>query len=119
MSWIDLPLPPTGNQLFINLKRGGRTLKPVYRQWRDNAAALIAVQAAGSRVSGPYALHISAGRPDRRKRDIDNIIKPISDALVKGGLVDDDSDCQCVKAEWIAGMAGVRVMVIPTKRIEP
>lgn len=29
--------------------------------------------------------------PDKRKRDIDNVIKPLLDSLVKGGLLQDDS----------------------------
>ena len=36
--------------------------------------------------------------PDRRKRDIDNIIKPILDALQHAGLFDDDFQIQKITA---------------------
>ena len=39
-------------------------------------------------------------RPDKRRRDLDNIIKPCLDALVKGGVIADDKDCEWIEAWW-------------------
>ncbi|MGV4796151.1 RusA family crossover junction endodeoxyribonuclease [Rhizobium sp. F40D2] len=47
----------------------------------------------------------------KRARDIDNIIKPISDALVKAGVVADDSLAQCVTARWVDDLQGNAVVV--------
>ena len=40
--------------------------------------------------SQPVAVFIFARPPDRRKRDLDNILKAILDALVYGGVIKDD-----------------------------
>ena len=32
-------------------------------------------------IAGPYVLSVEAARPDRRARDIDNILKAVSDLL--------------------------------------
>jgi crossover junction endodeoxyribonuclease RusA len=116
--WIELPLPPSANNLFINLRGGGRALAPKYRAWREAAVATIAVTVGGARVAGPYALRIEAGRPDKRRRDLDGLLKGISDALVKGQAVDDDSVCESIEAKWVPGIPGlVRVLVLPAARV--
>lgn len=50
------------------------------------------------RIEGRLAVTIDYHPPDRRKRDIDNIIKPILDALQHAGLFDDDFQIQKITA---------------------
>lgn len=119
MNWIELPLPPSGNNLFLNVRGRGRVPAPKYRAWRDAASAMVLAASVGSRIRGPYALHIRAGRPDNRKRDLDNILKSLSDAIVRGGAVVDDSDCQAIDAKWVSGIEGVRILVLPTEKVQP
>ena len=64
-------------------------------------------------IKGPYALSILAKRPDKRRRDIDNLIKPISDLLMTVGVIEDDSDCDLVSARWVTIGDGVRVLITP------
>lgn len=64
-------------------------------------------------ISGPYKLAIQYARPDKRRRDIDNVIKPISDLMVQIGAVSDDCQMREVSACWVD--AGRNVLV----RIEP
>jgi crossover junction endodeoxyribonuclease RusA len=90
---------------------------PRYEAWRKEAAWLIAL-AKKARTEGPYGLTVLVGRPDKRRRDIDNLLKPISDALKHGGAISDDSECQCIEASWHPGITGVRVTVLPTARRE-
>jgi crossover junction endodeoxyribonuclease RusA len=52
-------------------------------------------------------LAIEAVRPDKRRRDIDNLIKPVSDLLCSIGVIEDDSYCEKVSAEWITGGEGI------------
>jgi crossover junction endodeoxyribonuclease RusA len=42
-------------------------------------------------LTGPLKLTIRAHRPDNRRRDIDNILKPLLDALAHAGIYEDDS----------------------------
>lgn len=74
-------------------------------------AAIEARQQTFKRISGPYKLSVSIVRPDRRRRDIDNTIKPISDLLMHIGAIDDDSNCQSVFAEWVNVGKGVAIRV--------
>jgi len=96
---IWLPYPPSVNAAFRNVSGGGRKRTDGYRKWRKHAAEEIMVQRP-AKFKGHYILRIKARRPDNRKRDIDNLIKPISDALVAAGVVKDDDLCVCVTAYW-------------------
>jgi crossover junction endodeoxyribonuclease RusA len=49
------------------------------------------VQGVTLRTDGPFAIHILARPPDKRKRDLDNLLKPILDALVDYCAIPDDS----------------------------
>ena len=40
----------------------------------------------------PFSVLIDAYPPDKRKRDIDNLLKPVLDALGEYGAITDDSD---------------------------
>jgi hypothetical protein len=77
---LTLPYPPSTNNLFFNLKKGGRAPSDRYKAWATEAGWEAKRQNAG-KVTGPYALYITAARPDARKRDLDNLAKPISDLL--------------------------------------
>lgn len=93
---IQLPYPPSANRLWRNVK--GRMVKSAeYRTW---LSAAVASCRGAVNVPGPYHLTITATRPDRRRRDIDNLIKPVSDALCAAGVVDDDSAALSVYAAW-------------------
>lgn len=93
-----LPFPPTTNNLFFNAgKRRVRTKG--YDAWIAEALAALSLQKPQA-VSGPYRLTIVANRPDRRRRDLGNLEKPLSDLLVKAGLVADDCDAQRIMLCW-------------------
>lgn len=113
---ISIPYPPSANRLWRNV--GGKTIKSEeYRLWLDAASWEIRAQRP-RRVDGPYTLEIIADAPDRRGRDIDNLIKPISDVLKLAGVYADDKAARKVSAEWSdaapAKGAQVRATVTPT-----
>ncbi|TAA49161.1 RusA family crossover junction endodeoxyribonuclease, partial [Shinella sp. JR1-6] len=88
-------MPPSTNGLRKSFVKDGKVVSAKtdkYSAWRESAMWEIAGQRAG-KIQGPYSLSIAAQRNwrSKRARDIDNIIKPISDALVKAGVVQDDS----------------------------
>lgn len=88
--------PPSGNNLRIPV-RVGRGLRlidaPEYRTWKDETALDLLVQRPGKRVTitGRIALEIEMRAPDLRRRDISNIIKASEDAIVRAGVIADDS----------------------------
>jgi crossover junction endodeoxyribonuclease RusA len=114
---VDLPYPPSANSLFFNVQGKGRVKTRRYDDWRKEAAWLISL-AKKRRLEGPYGLTVLAGRPDKRRRDLGNLLKAIEDALVHGGAIEDDSECQCIEMSWHPGIVGVRVTVLPTARRE-
>lgn len=95
---VTLPYPPTANNLFGNGSKG-RFRTAVYNGWIKAAGWALNVQRPGC-IDGAYHLKITAERPDRRARDVDNLIKALSDLLKKQGVIADDSRAQSVFAEW-------------------
>lgn len=111
VSVVNLPFPPPANNLYINARGGhGRYLSPRYREWQAEAAGMIKQQRPG-RVFGPFRVEIVLTRPDKRKRDIDGLIKALLDALVKGGIVKDDSLAERVSIEWAPGILGAQLTI--------
>lgn len=99
-----LPRPPSSNNLFANAYGRGRVKTAVYKTWLLDCGWVIREQAsrapAGARrVEGPFCVSIVASGEQPRP-DLDNIIKPIIDALVKARVVDDDRHMMRVTAEW-------------------
>jgi len=106
-------LPPSANGLRKSFIKDGRVMSAktdAYSKWRAAAVWEIAAQRKGT-LSGPYRLKVRAQRHwrSKRARDIDNLIKPLSDALVKAGTVSDDSLAESVYAEWADDVAGVHI----------
>lgn len=88
---LELPYPPSANRIWRNIN--GRTIKSKdYRTWRSNAIAHIVDQTFTKTEplgkDDPLDLTIMLWPPDRRRRDIDNPVKPIMDALEC--IIDDD-----------------------------
>ena len=102
MIQLSLPYPPTVNSIWRNFK--GRSIKSAkYRAWSIEAQRAIADLRINSRITGPYHMEIQVTRPDRRRRDLSNLIKVPEDAIVQAGLVRDDCDAESVKISWAKG----------------
>ena len=91
MRLLDLPYPPSINHYWRHV--GPRTLiSREGRTFRTNVCALLG--GGGPRkppAGGRIALCMDAFPPDRRRRDLDNIQKPVLDALQHAGVYEDDS----------------------------
>jgi Holliday junction resolvase RusA-like endonuclease len=83
-----LPLPPSTNNLYVNLPGRGRVRAAAYRRWSDEAGWLVKAKTPPVTFYGAVAVRIEAGAGNRR--DIDNILKPTLDLLVKVGVLADD-----------------------------
>ena len=108
---IELPFPPSVNNLYFNGKRG-RYRTPSYKSWF--ALASLNVKDSHRQGIGPYSLAIALKRPDKRRRDLGNLEKAVSDLLVEHGVIKDDSLCERITLQWDAGIqAECVVIVIP------
>ncbi len=91
---LELPWPPSVNRIWRNLK--GRTvISREYREWKSFACDTMMTQrlfeAPPEWLSGRLSVHIVAYPPDARKRDLDNILKSLLDALAHAKVYQDDS----------------------------
>jgi crossover junction endodeoxyribonuclease RusA len=84
---VVLPWPPSVNHYWA-ARRNRRYVSPHARAWHREAWAIL--QAQRCRYKGPVALYVMAYPPDRRRRDLDNLLKGILDALVGAGVLEDD-----------------------------
>jgi Holliday junction resolvase RusA-like endonuclease len=102
MITLILPFPPSVNRLWRTKAIGGMYRSKEYSDWRTHALWSIAGQAKGQKLPGAYTLVISAVRPDKRRRDIGNLEKAVSDILQAAGVITDDCLCEDLRLRWVA-----------------
>ena len=96
MVTFRIPQPPSVNNLYRNVPGKGRVRSNEYRRWQTEAGWQVQATQPGQ-VSGAVTVSYQIPRPqDRRRRDIDNLAKPLNDLLVKHGVIEDDSRVQTV-----------------------
>lgn len=106
----ELPFPPSVNNLFINSRKtGGRFPSPQYKEWRKAAGQAVLVQGR-KHIRGKVNIAIGIMRPDRRRRDISNLMKAVEDLLVEMQVIEDDSLVEKISIQWVA--AGPACVVI-------
>ncbi len=84
-----MPYPPTSNNLFAGSGRR-RFISKKYHEWRTEASRALAAQAPLPEFEGPVSVRYAYGRPDKRRRDLGNLEKSVSDQLVSAGVIVDD-----------------------------
>lgn len=117
---FTIPFPPSVNRVYRNIL--GRTLiSREGRTYRENVCALLA--GGGPRkppMGGRIALCMDAFPPDRRTRDLDNLLKASADALEHAGIYENDSQIDLLlirRREPIrGGKLEVRVDLLPLAR---
>jgi len=87
---IVLPYPPTVNT-YYTVARGRKILSKRGREFKKAAAVMAQHSYRIKTMCGPLAVSIDLTPPDRRRRDIDNTIKPVLDALTESRVWLDDS----------------------------
>ena len=109
-----LPYPPSLNRLYRTVR--SRVYKTrVWRSWANDASAAIMAQLGADRPpmsAHPIAVVVAVGRPDARRRDLDNLTKVVFDLLqtkIAGQrIIKDDSLIHCYQVYW-ADLTGIAV----------
>lgn len=115
MTEILLPWPPSNNTYYRRV--GAKTLISEKGRQYTRAVTQLCAVAILRRREGRLHVVITACPPDRRLRDLDNMLKGLLDALTHGGAWIDDSqidDLRIVRGPVTAGGAvSVEIGEIP------
>lgn len=102
---FTLPFPPSVNNLYATV-HGRKVLSKRGREYhRDVTESMLKQQ---FQRFGPQRVgyRVTVFPPDRRRRDLSNLVKAMEDALTAAGLWDDDSqvdDLQLVRGHVAPG----------------
>ena len=88
---LHLPWPPSVNNYYKSGRQGQRYLSIKVREYRAAVLESISEQCPGLCLDEQLFMEVYLFPPDRRKRDVDNGMKGLLDALTEAGLWDDDS----------------------------
>lgn len=108
---VTLPWPPSVNTYWRNFD-GRMIISAKGREYRESVGDQILLQRAAKFFQGKLRVVIEAARPDRRRRDLDNLLKATLDGLAHAGVYEDDSqivDLRIFWAEEIGGMLKVEI----------
>jgi len=98
---IILPFPPSVNRLW-RASKGGKVYRSTkYTDWRNHALWALVGQCKGQKIEGPYVMTLEAVRPDKRRRDLGNLEKAVSDILQSANLIENDHLCEEMTLRWV------------------
>lgn len=113
MTELHLPWPPSVNTYYRHV--GSRVLiSSKGRKYREAVHAIIR-DLKIEKILEDCSVQIDAFPPDRRERDIDNIMKALFDAVQKGELIKKDSQIKVLNAYMRPPVKGGLIVF----RIEP
>lgn len=103
---ITLPWPPSVNTYWRTF-RGRMIISAHGREYRAAVAEQVLLQHAARHYTAPLKITIEAWRPDRRKRDLDNLLKAALDSLAHAGVFEDDAQIVDLRIYWAPAIGGM------------
>lgn len=91
---IHLPWPPTVNDYYgvrVVKRRQIPYIKAKGKKFREDVEAAIAEQIGYLQLDDPLLVEVELFPPDKRRRDLDNYMKALLDALTQAQVWLDDS----------------------------
>lgn len=95
---LNLPYPPSVNHMYINA-RGRRFPNEKAKAYKTAISEYVAEYRVPKFEDAKIALIVWAYPPDRRKRDISNLLKIIEDSLQDAGVFNDDFNIDFIEIE--------------------
>ena len=108
---ITLPWPPSVNTYWRNFD-GRMIISARGREYRETVGDQMTLQKMVMHFKGQLKVEIEAFRPDKRRRDLDNLLKATLDGLAHAGVYEDDSQIVDLRVYWakdIGGMLKIKI----------
>ena len=108
---ITLPWPPSVNTYWRNFD-GRMIISARGREYRETVGDQMILQKMVKHFKGLLRVEIEAFRPDKRRRDLDNLLKATLDGLAHAGVYEDDSQIVDLRIFWakdIGGMLKIKI----------
>jgi crossover junction endodeoxyribonuclease RusA len=104
---FSLPYPPSVNHYWSTTSRGRMYVSRRGKDYRTaSAIALLMQRVPRDGIAGPLRVSLVANPPDRKRRDLDNVLKALLDAIVAANVIEDDSnihDLRIVRGSVVPG----------------
>lgn len=115
---LALPFPPSLNHYWRNIAVAGRPRTLISEEGRRFRALVKDIAWANNApvLRGRITVEIAAHMPDRRRRDLDNLLKATLDALVHAAVIEDDSLVDDLRIVRAGHCDGGKVIVRVTER---
>lgn len=107
---LQLPYPPSINHYWRKW-RNRMVISTEGRAYREHVYLLVAQAGLHKALTCRLSVIIDVYPPDKRRRDIDNIQKPLLDALGHAGVYEDDSQIDVLWTTRCPVVAGGKVVV--------
>ena len=112
---FELPYPPSVNHYYRHV--GPRVLiSRAGRKYRETVIAHLRTCGINP-LNGDIELWLEAYPPDRRRRDLDNLLKCVLDAMQHAGSYHDDSQIVRITAEKHAPLPPAGMLYIRIKEL--
>ena len=111
---LVLPWPPSVNTYWRTF-RGRMILSKFGRLYQTAVAEQVVTQSCPKFGDKNIKVTIAAYRPDKRRRDLDNLPKAVLDGMCSAGVYDDDSQIVDLRIYWadeIGGMLKIKVEAV-------
>lgn len=122
---FELDIPPTSNHRLapVMTKSGTAMVKtPIYRTWMTQAVRTLTEGQPKDwqPIDEPVGIFVEICFPDRRRRDLDNVLKPLNDVITKAGIWQDDSLIvfQTVTRGKVLKPGLIRAIIFPLKTLK-
>ena len=111
---ITLPWPPSVNSYWRTFQ-GRMIISAKGRDYREAVCVLVQRLGVDAGYKNKLVVEIEAYQPDKRRRDLDNLLKAPLDALTHAGVYKDDSQISDLRIHWgptIGGMLKIKIKEI-------
>jgi crossover junction endodeoxyribonuclease RusA len=103
---LTLPWPPSMNTYWRTFQ-GRMIISAKGRDYRKAVIEQVRLQGGANNYQGKVRVEIEAYRPDKRRRDLDNLLKAVLDGCTHAGVWEDDSNIVDLRIYWADTIGGM------------